>query len=149
VSRSKRYQFPTTVLLLDFDGLEAVNQKFGTYAGDRVLQESAGLLRECTRLYDLIARYGPDEFALVLPQTKADQAFRVAERLRRRFETHDFAAGDASPRLTVSIGLATYPADGEEVEDLLQAAETALLAAKQGRNRSCAFDTVKSDAAGA
>ncbi len=140
LARSKRYQYPTTCLILDVDELDAINSRFGTLAGDRVLQETAALLRECTRLYDVIARYASDEFALVLPQTKAEQALRVAERLRRRFETHDFAAGDASPRVTVSIGLAAFPTDGEGVEDLLQAAESALLAAKRsGKNRCCAF----------
>ncbi|MBM3269649.1 MAG: diguanylate cyclase [Candidatus Sericytochromatia bacterium] len=149
LARSKRYQFPTTCLILDVDGLDAVNQRYGTMAGDRVLQEAAALLRDMTRAYDVLARYASDEFAIVLPQARADQALRVAERLRRRIETHSFAAADASPRVTASIGLATFPVDGEDVEDLLQAAETALQEAKRsGKNRCCAFGSERGEPAG-
>jgi diguanylate cyclase (GGDEF)-like protein len=140
LSRSKRYQSPTTCLILDIDNLQALNDKYGPPVGDLIIQETATVLRTTMRLYDIIARYASDEFALVLPQAKADQGLRVAERVRKRVESHDYAAGDVSTRVTVSIGLATYPGDGEEVEDLLQAAESALQAAKRGgKNRSCAF----------
>lgn len=140
LARSKRYQFPATCLILDVDGLGTLNEKFGHLAGDKVLQGIANLMRAELRGYDLIGRYASDEFVLVLPQAKPDQALRVAERLRRKIETHDFAAGDVSARVTVSVGIATYPSDGEEVEDLLQATESALLAAKRtGKNRCCTF----------
>lgn len=140
LARSKRYQFATTCLILDVDGLQELNERYGTHAGDRVLQGIAELLREHTRAYDVLGRYASDEFAVLLPQARSDQALRVAERIRKRIEAHDFAAGDVAVRVTASVGLATYPNDGEDLEDLLQAAESALLAAKRtGKNRCCAF----------
>ncbi|MBM3275894.1 MAG: diguanylate cyclase [Candidatus Sericytochromatia bacterium] len=140
LARAKRYQVPTTCLILEIDNLQALNDRYGPPIGDRIIQETATVLRTTMRVYDIISRYASDEFALVLPQAKADQGLRVAERIRKRIESHDYAADDVSTRITVSIGLATYPGDGEEVEDLLAAAESALAAAKKsGKNRSCSF----------
>lgn len=140
LARSRRYQYAATCLIVDVDGLQALNERFGTMAGDRVLQEIAKLLLGETRAYDLIGRYASDEFVLLLPQAKAEQGLRLAERIRKKIETHDFAAGDISLRVTASVGLASYPADGEAVEDLLQATESALQAAKEtGKNRCRAF----------
>lgn len=142
LTRSKRYQYPTTCLILDIDDLKLTNDKLGEQAGNKAISELANILRGVTRGYDILARYASDEFAIILPQVKPDQGFKVAERLRRRVETHTFAVGDTTASLTISIGLAAFPGDGEEVEDLLQAAESALLAAKQlGKNRSCVFGT--------
>ncbi len=140
LARAKRFEIPATCMIVDVDSLQALNDRFGMMAGDRVLQEIAGIFRTDLRAYDLVGRYASDEFALLLPQTSPEAAQRVAERLRRRIETHDFSAGDTSPRVTVSVGQATYPSDGEEIEDLLQATESALLAAKRlGKNRCCIF----------
>ncbi len=123
-----------TVLLGDLDRFKEVNDRSGHHVGDAALQRIARLLRQGKRPPDVAARVGGEEFALILPDTAQDDALAVAERLR--CAVREEFEGDSVP-LTISIGLATYPHNGETAASLLRAADEALYVAKDsGRNRS-------------
>jgi len=118
VGRSAR---PFAVLLLDLDGLKQINDKYGHLVGSRALCRVADVLRVHCREVDTPARYGGDEFAIVLPETGREDAVQVARRIAERL-----AAETETPTLTVSIGTAVYPEDGASMEQLLRSADAAL-----------------------
>jgi len=105
VKRSQRYQRPMSILLLDMDYFHACNEKAGHQAGDRALRDVVQLLNLGVRSVDLVARYGGEEFMVVLPETEAEGAMEVAQRIRRLIENHHFLCG----ALTASIGSCCQP----------------------------------------
>jgi diguanylate cyclase (GGDEF)-like protein len=125
---------PLSVAMLDLDHFKQVNDKYGHAVGDQVLVALAGLLPAHTRGSDLVARMGGEEFLLVLPDTSAERAVDVCERLRLRVAGHDWAALAPGLRVTLSIGLTTSPP--VEAQTLSLRADAALYRAKAaGRNR--------------
>ena len=131
ICRSKRTEREFSVLLLDLDGLKAINDRLGHLVGNRALCRLSQILSDCCRSVDTAARQGGDEFALVLPETGAAAATLVARRIC------ELLAGDSeTPALTVSVGVANYPKDAENVGTLLYAADRALYAMKEQRSRS-------------
>lgn len=137
VSRAKRYGQPVSCLLVDIDNFKVVNDNYGHPAGNEVLRGLAQLLRDSVRGSDTLGRYGGEEFLLVLPQTDLAGALALAERLRLAIEKANFKVGLAAVRVTVSIGVATFP--GRDVigrETLFLAVDRAVYRAKAlGRNR--------------
>jgi diguanylate cyclase (GGDEF)-like protein len=135
LARSRRYGAPLTVLLIDIDYFKRVNDRFGHAAGDGALATVANALRSSCRQTDLPARYGGDEFALLLPETTAERGLHFAERLAavlRSAPPYELGA----PALTLSIGVAEG-ARGEHADQLLKRADLALYQAKDsGRNRA-------------
>ena len=141
--KTARHNWPLSIAFADLDKFKSVNDRFGHQAGDRILQAAARLLRGNTRESDLIARYGGQEFVIVLPATDADTARSVCERIVDAFENSEHAIGSHHARVTVSIGCATQGGGMTfaSVADLVKAADQALYAAKvRGRNRCVAFD---------
>jgi two-component system cell cycle response regulator len=134
--RSRRYEAPLALLLIDVDGLKKVNDEHGHGAGDRVLREVAGAIRHTLRGTDVGARWGGDEFAIIAPHTPPDAAHRLAHRLREH--TRERTRGDGEP-LTISVGLAVFEPSRQRpasMEMLMHAADEALLHAKaDGRDR--------------
>jgi diguanylate cyclase (GGDEF)-like protein len=126
IERSGRTGREFSVLLLDLDGLKSVNDRFGHLVGSRALRRLAEVLRVHSRAVDTPARYGGDEFALVMPETGANAARFVAGRVRERL-----ANQEEQPSITVSVGVAVYPSSGMTAERLLMAADEALYAMKQ------------------
>jgi diguanylate cyclase (GGDEF)-like protein/putative nucleotidyltransferase with HDIG domain len=134
LARARRGETEMTVLVGDLDRFKEVNDRSGHQVGDAALQRVARLLDEGKRQVDSAARVGGEEFALILPDSGADGAFVLAERLRGAL-AREFA--EDSVAITISFGLATYPEHGETAASLLRAADEALYAAKDsGRNRT-------------
>jgi diguanylate cyclase (GGDEF)-like protein len=123
--RSRRTQRPFSVVLLDMDGLKIINDQYGHLTGSRALVRIGKILRNHSRAIDTAARYGGDEFALVLPEAGKDISSRVVSRIRERL-----SAEPEHPALAVSAGVAAFPEDGDTPEKLLGAADRALYAMK-------------------
>ena len=135
LERASRYAGGLAVLMLDIDHFKNVNDEFGHLLGDEVLRQVSGVLTQQLRKIDVICRYGGEEFAILVPQTTGDRAWGAAEKLRRAVEGWNFP-GVPRP-VTVSIGVADFPQNGATRNELVQAADSALYAAKQaGRNRA-------------
>ncbi len=128
--RTDRTGRPFSVLLLDLDGLKAINDSYGHLVGSRAICRLADVLRIHCRAIDTAARYGGDEFALVLPESREDEARRVADRIREVM-----ANDDEFPRLSASIGISIYRGDGERIEKLLSEADKDLYAEKSKRGK--------------
>ena len=141
LTRAQRFGRPLSLMMLDLDLLRDVNNRFGHLAGDAVLRGVADVLRGELRQYDIPARFGGEEFSIVLPETSSEQALEIAERIRRSMAASRFEV-ETSPgpiSATISIGVASYPADGEGAEELIHQADLAVYSAKlQGRNRTVA-----------
>jgi diguanylate cyclase (GGDEF)-like protein len=140
IERSLRYQHPLSVLMVDVDHFKHFNDRYGHATGDRVLQTVAGIFRKALRNVDLCARLGGEEFAILLPDTPAANAYHVAERVRATLSSYRYTGLGLPPEdnVTISIGVATCPLDATTLEDLLELADKALYTAKsQGRDRVC------------
>jgi diguanylate cyclase (GGDEF)-like protein len=126
LERSGRTNRSFSVLLMDLDRLKSINDRYGHIAGSHALCRVADTLRLQCRSIDTAARYGGDEFALVLPETGEIAAQQVADRIRDCLEFDEEV-----PRLSMSIGLATFPQSGNSVQQLLESADRALYAMKE------------------
>jgi diguanylate cyclase (GGDEF)-like protein len=130
--RARRTDRPFSLLMMDVDHFKRYNDTYGHQAGDEVLAGVAAIFQECVREVDCAARYGGEEFVIVLPETPAEGAIDVAARIRARLAAEAFPGG----KVTLSIGIAEFPADGETPEFVLRAADAALYRAKrEGRDR--------------
>jgi len=129
--RASRSGRPLSLLFLDLDGFKQVNDTYGHQAGSRTLAEAAGVIRGCARETDVVARFGGDEFSLILPDTSQDGAVSVATRIRERLRAACYLTSEGlSIRLTASIGVATLPDVAASAEELLKAADTAMYRVK-------------------
>jgi diguanylate cyclase (GGDEF)-like protein len=138
IDRATRYQRPLSLLVLDLDFLREVNNTYGHLAGDAVLAGIGDVLREQLRSTDLAARFGGEEFVVLLPETPPARAAQLAERIRAAVADRPFECGRGigAVNVTVSIGVASFPSDARGGEDLLDAADAAVYEAKaRGRNR--------------
>jgi two-component system cell cycle response regulator len=138
VDRARRYDSSLALLLFDIDHFKQINDTAGHLAGDSVLRQLGALLEDAMRKVDIVARYGGEEFVAILPETSSEGAVVFAERLRERISNHSFDIGAGRiVRLTVSIGIATFPSSGvASTEDLIARADEALYRAKAaGRNQ--------------
>ena len=121
----------------DVDHFKKFNDTHGHQAGDTALCKIAEILQKCVRISDIVARYGGEEFVVLLPDTPKEDARVVAERIRAAIESYPFPGGETQPggKLTISLGLSSFPEDGREPAALIKGADAALYAAKRdGRN---------------
>jgi diguanylate cyclase (GGDEF)-like protein len=138
IARAERFNRPMAVIMADLDLLREINNNYGHLAGDVVLRGVADVFHSQLRHYDVPARFGGEEFSILLPETQALQAYEIAERIRRAVAERDFDVDTAAEpvRATVSIGVAIYPEDGIDANQLIHQADLAVYRAKlQGRNR--------------
>ncbi|HVS07091.1 MAG TPA: GGDEF domain-containing protein [Candidatus Dormibacteraeota bacterium] len=141
VERARRFGRPLSVVLADFDLLRDINNRHGHLVGDQMIRRVADAIRAALREYDVPARFGGDEFAILMPETALAEAMTVAERIRRGVESIELQIADGSNlAASVSVGVALFPGHGRTASDLLGAADRAVYQAKAlGRNRVCAF----------
>jgi diguanylate cyclase (GGDEF)-like protein len=134
--RASRSRRPLSLLFIDLDGFKAINDRHGHLFGSRALVEAAAVIRATARETDMVARFGGDEFALLLPDTGSDGAVSVGERIRDHIADTRFLEGDGlAIRLTVSVGVATLPDVAASAESLVQAADQAMYWVKEhGKN---------------
>ncbi len=147
VERARRFTRPLSVLLGDLDLLREANNRYGHLTGDQLIRKVAETIRGALREYDLPARFGGDEFAILMPEASLEEANVVAERIRREVELIELKAPDGS-RLSasISVGVALFPAHGSTASALLAAADRAVYQAKAlGRNRVCTFIEPEAD----
>src|SRR6059058_3695880 len=138
LSRAERFDRPASLLMCDLDLLRDINNEHGHLAGDAVLRGVAGVFREELRHYDIPARFGGEEFSILLPETGATQALEIADRIRRTLAARRFQIETSTEpvRATISIGVAVFPTDATGADELIHEADLAVYRAKlQGRNR--------------
>jgi diguanylate cyclase (GGDEF)-like protein len=135
-----RYKRAASVLMIDSDNLKAVNDTYGHDAGNRLLRLLARLVQAELRFTDVLARYGGDEFIVLLPETPPKGALEVAGRIRDAVAAAPLAVDGARVACTVSIGMAAHPADGSTLDAVVARADRAMYQAKKdGRNRVVQF----------
>ncbi|MGD2079863.1 MAG: sensor domain-containing diguanylate cyclase [Nitrospirota bacterium] len=132
-SRAQRYGTDLSCIMFDIDYFKNINDTYGHRTGDMVLREFAMLVKALVRQSDVLARYGGEEFILLLPHTNKENSIVEAERLASAVRKHKFKGLKARERITISIGIASYPDDRIKTQDtLINFADDALLKAKQG-----------------
>lgn len=136
IHRASRYNTSVSLIFMDIDHFKNINDRYGHLIGSKVLVEIAQLLLKSLRSVDIVARYGGDEFVIVLPQTTPDYAIQIAERMRKSVEQYTFLKKEGySLRLTASFGVASYPESAKTKEELIRLADEAMYRVKyQTRN---------------
>jgi len=140
VAYTERNKASFSILMADLDYFKQVNDSYGHEVGDTVLKELAKVLKTTVRASDLVIRYGGEEFLIILRDTEAEDAGTVAEKLRKSVEDMKVQIAGAQLQKTISIGLATFPADSDSFWQAVKYADVALYQAKEtGRNRCLHF----------
>jgi len=137
VELSKRYERPFSLIILDIDYFKKFNDTFGHQAGDTVLRQVAFTLKRNVRATDIVCRYGGEEMSIILPDTDKEAACATAQQICERIAAKTFKLGsEKEGSVTVSIGTATFPEDGETAADIIEVADRHLYDAKNtGRNK--------------
>jgi diguanylate cyclase (GGDEF)-like protein len=143
-SRARGGQAPLALAIIDLDEFKKFNDTFGHVAGDDALRSVGACLAACVRGSDLLTRYGGEEFLVAFPGINAEHAVRRAEEIRTRVSTTPMLVHGVAHRLTVSVGIASYPADGRSFDQVFEEADRRLYSAKlHGRNRCVGPGTLR------
>jgi diguanylate cyclase (GGDEF)-like protein len=136
IHRGRRYKRGFCLLMMDLDGLKSINDRYGHFQGDAILRGAAQLIKDGLRSIDVAARYGGDEFVAVLPETDPTGAYVVAEKIRRGVSELTIESGGQQIRTSLSIGVVSYPDDGQTADELMIAADEAMYSSKRlGKNK--------------
>ena len=132
IRHKDRYRGALSLIMMDFDDFKQVNDKYGHLAGDRILKDGVDVVKKMVRTTDIFARWGGEEFIMLLPETGCDKAVALAERIRKAVEEHEFHTGD---RVTCSFGVVEIE-EGETMQNAVNRVDELLYTAKRkGRNR--------------
>ncbi len=144
VNRAERHNYPFAVLVIDLDNFKAINDSYGHAFGDRFLQAFANCIHGALRNGDVLARYGGDEFVVILPESSAEQAYAVSERILANSADLSLQSPDlATVQATVSIGIAIYPEHAKDPKDLFLFADNMMYKAKTGGKNRIGFPTAE------
>lgn len=150
LQRAERHGKPVSLVLTDVDRFKSINDTYGHPVGDQVLKAVARALASQVRKVDIVARYGGEEFAIVLEETDTAGAHLLCERVRQQIAAHVMSSDKGTFRVTISLGIASYPHDGAEKQVLIERADQALYSAKQtGRDRTVCYGQLRRRAANA
>jgi diguanylate cyclase (GGDEF)-like protein len=140
IMRAHRFNHYFTIIIIDADNLKLINDRFGHPAGDRLIKNISETIVSNMRITDIVARYGGDEYIVLLPETTTENAVIAGERLRKKIASTPFTGDGEQVETTISIGYASYPEHGTEMNELIRLADKALLSSKaMGKNRSTVF----------
>ena len=142
IDRQRRYHRPLTLLMIDIDDFKKTNDRFGHLMGDMVLIKIAALLTAEIRGFDFVARYGGDEFTVILPEVSEREALPVGRRIMKSISLHEFRSPENKEigSVGVTIGIASFPKDAADGQDLVAKADRAMYAGKSaGKNCLCVF----------
>ncbi|GEM_PF-5759073 len=131
VSRVKRRNIPLSLIMVDVDGLKKVNDGYGHDTGNVLLKDISSMLKESLRISDTVGRWGGDEFLALLPEAGKADALAVAKRIKFRLEQYRLKANGEAIPVSISMGVATFPVDGEDADDLFKKADSAMYLGKQ------------------
>ena len=137
--RAKRFRRPLSLIIIDIDHFKHFNDTYGHQQGDNVLKEIAHLLQKNVRSIETVSRYGGEEFTIILPETDLEEGREIAERLRSKVENNEFSITkvNAQEKITISLGVSSFPSAAENQVDLIRNADQALYRAKDsGRNQA-------------
>jgi len=143
LEKSKRYHSTFSLIIFDLDHFKDYNDANGHVKGSQVLRQIGDLMKSAFRSTDVLAKYGGDEFVIILPNSDKVGAFLAADRLRETVEEESFAGAQHQPlgKLTLSLGIASYPDHGQTIEEILDRADKALYSAKKtGRNKTVIYN---------
>jgi len=138
LKRSKKNKLNLTFMMIDIDNFKQCNDRYGHLVGDAVLRQVAKTINQAVRQIDFIGRYGGEELSVVLTETNKEQANFAAERIRQAIEAETIKAYDEELKVTVSIGVSTFPENAPNMQGLIEMADQALYLAKEtGKNKVC------------
>lgn len=141
IIRSQQFKLNFSFLMADIDNFKEYNDRFGHLVGDIVLREVSSVIQENTRQIDLVGRYGGEEFTILLPETTKDNAQLAAERIRTSLNAKKIKAYDEELKVTISIGLCSFPDDAQTSEGVIDISDSALYEAKsKGKNQVCIYN---------
>lgn len=146
IKRAQRFEKPLSLLMLDIDFFKSFNDRYGHLVGDHLLNKFVHIVNSRIREVDFMARFGGEEFVIILPNTSKEDGLKVAEKIRHLVRDYSFFESSTKPedRLTISVGVASYPEDAQTMEDLVDDADMALYEAKrQGRDRVVLYHQVQ------
>jgi len=140
ISRCQRFKLKLTFVMADIDHFKEINDQYGHLVGDAILKEVTGILKENIREIDFMGRFGGEELSIVFTETDTEPARYACERIRKAIESKSFRVYDENLKVTLSLGLSTFPAHAKEADTIIEKADKALYQAKErGRNRVCVY----------
>jgi diguanylate cyclase (GGDEF)-like protein len=152
IHRSERYNNVFSFAIIDIDDFILFNDTEGRLSGDNVLREIAEIARKCIRGYDILSRFGGDEFCILMPHTDKNKAYAVAERIRNNVKASLMGRWIKfpCPGVTVSIGISSFPQGGNNIDELMESVDTALYKAKwMGKDKTVVYNPFNNDAGSA
>jgi len=136
IEKSKRNGKPLSIVMIDLDDFKKINDIHGHSAGDNILKIFSDVLKKELRKSDISCRWGGEEFLLILPETSKDKTLDVIERIRMTFQLNTMGIVSSRPYLTASMGIASYPEDSDNIDEIIKIADDRLYVAKrEGKNR--------------